>query len=106
MTAPKDASDIEANSRNGRARRRKDQQDALRDYLRERGKLEYVFDNIERMEGEGADMKAMELNALKTANDQRIRLLDKYLPSLKAEEITTIDKDGLPTAVMVTIKRD
>lgn len=97
-----------ADNKRPAARRRQERQDALRDYLSERGKLEYVFDNIEKMEKqkEGEELSSHMLNSIRTANDQRIRLLDKYLPTLKAEELSTLDEDGLPTAVMVTIKRD
>ena len=64
----------------------------LRVYLSERGKLSYILDNIEKIEKLDAfdDSFAKELAKLKTANEQRIRLLAKYLPDLK--------DDGLPDA--------
>jgi hypothetical protein len=81
-------------SRNTATRRRQARREELNEYLSERGKLSYVFDNIEKMEKEGGTIDPQELNALKTANDQRIRLLGKYIPDLKAMEFTT-GEDGV-----------
>lgn len=80
---------------------REEKQETLREYLSERGKLEYVFDNIEEIEkievrpkeGDGEiDYKEyqaanLRLQSLKTATDMRIRLLNKYLPDLKSVDI-------------------
>jgi len=59
--------------------------DELRLYLSERGKLSHVFDNIEKIEGldPSNESFAKDLSKLKTANEQRIRLLAKYLPDMK-----------------------
>ena len=67
---------------------RKIRQDALREQLAEQGHVQQVIVNIEKIEQHGATMEAQELNALKIANDQRLRLVNKYLPDLKATEIT------------------
>ena len=69
-------------------------QDELRAYLAERGRLDYVFDNIEKIEGldvSSADFQK-ELLKLKTANEQRIRLLNKYLPDAREDiqEVTDL----------------
>jgi len=59
----------------------------MRAYLAERGRVDYVLDNIEKMEQ--LDVKSegfnKELLKLKTANEQRIRLLNKYLPDARDE---------------------
>lgn len=67
---------------NARKQARKEE---LRVYLSERGKLSYILDNIEKMEGldVSSDDFQKELLKLKTANEQRIRLLNKYLPDLR-----------------------
>ena len=76
-------------SRNKAAKNRAVRQDALREYLSNRGKVDYVFDNIEKIErGEG------DLQALKTASELRLRLINKYLPDTKhieADIDATID---------------
>jgi len=57
----------------------------LRAYLSERGKVDYVFDNIEKIEelDTRSELFQKEILKLKTANEQRIRLLAKYLPDVK-----------------------
>ncbi len=75
-------------SRNHATRRRQERQEQLRDYLSERARLEYVLDNIEKMEKEGAHLETQELNALKYATDNRVKLLAKYLPDLRSMELT------------------
>lgn len=57
----------------------------LRTYLSERGKLDHVLDNIEKIEQLdcSSDIFQKEILKLKTANEQRIRLLAKYLPDVK-----------------------
>ena len=65
-------------SRNKAAKNRAVRQEALREYLSNRGKVDYVFDNIEKIErGEG------DLHALKAASELRLRLINKYLPDTK-----------------------
>lgn len=77
-----------SDNRSHARRRRAERQDVMREYLAERGKLDYVLDNLEKIERQGAEMLPQELQALKIANEQRIRLLNKYLPDLKAMEIS------------------
>jgi uncharacterized protein YnzC (UPF0291/DUF896 family) len=69
-------------------RRRAERQETMREYLSQRGKLDYVLDNLEKIETQGANMTPQELNALRIANDQRIKLMNKYLPDLKSMEIS------------------
>lgn len=64
-------------------------QQALREQLAEQCRLQHIIDNIIKMEKlESGDNALFELNKLKTANEQRLRLLNKYLPDLKSTEIT------------------
>ena len=75
-------------------------QDELRAYLAERGRLEYVFDNIEEIEQldpESNQHFDKRLQQLKIANEQRIRLLNKYLPDMKEEQSEIAD---LPPVVI------
>jgi len=75
-------------------------QDELRAYLAERGRLEYVFDNIEEIEQldpESEQYFDKRLQQLKIANEQRIRLLNKYLPDMKEEQSEITD---LPPVVI------
>ena len=70
------------------AKNRKIRQEALREYLAERGSVQYLFDLIEKIEKLQPEHSRDELPALKAAVDARIKLLDKYMPSLKAMELT------------------
>ena len=69
------------------ARNRKVRQEALRDQLSNKGLVQKVLDNINKMEEQGAAMEGQELNALKAANDARLKLINKYLPDLKTMEL-------------------
>lgn len=75
-------------------------QEELREYLSNRGKLDYIIDNVEKLEDLKNPLDAGEVARIKAATDTRVKLLDKYLPSLKATELTGADgKDLLPTLI-------
>jgi len=67
---------------------RKIRQDALRDQLETKGLLQKVIDTVEEIADLGKTMDQHELNRLKTANEQRLKMVNKYLPDLKAVEIS------------------
>jgi hypothetical protein len=74
--------------------RKQQRKEELRTYLSNRGKVDYVLDNIEKIEGldcSSVDFQK-ELAKLKTANEQRIRLLNKYLPDAREDiaEVTDL----------------
>lgn len=81
---------------------RQNRQENLREQLSQQKHVEQVIKNIKEIEetafddkgddGE-IDYKAMQakqyrIQALKTANEQRLKLVNKYLPDLKNTEIT------------------
>ena len=70
------------------AQNRKIRQDNLREWLSEKCTLQHLVENITKIETQGGTMDAQELNAIKIANDQRIKLINKYLPDLKSTELT------------------
>lgn len=57
-------------------------------FLQERGKLQYVFDIIKKLEDETVELDALQIQRLRAAMDTRVRLLGKYLPDMKAIEMT------------------
>ena len=59
----------------------------LRRYLAERGKLSYVFDNIEKLEDLGVELDSISVSRLSTAINSRLSLLKKYMPDEKSVEI-------------------
>lgn len=68
-------------------RQRHERQEALREYLSERGKVNYIFDNIEKLEEQYMDLEASQIQALAKATEIRMKLVDKYLPSEKYLEL-------------------
>ena len=75
-------------------------QEELRVFLAEKNTVEQIIDNIEQIEKLNPTQNenfVKELNKYKTANEQRIRLLNKYLPDLK-EDIT--DHADIPPIVI------
>lgn len=75
-------------------------QDELRAYIGERNRLEHLIDNIEKIEQlnpEEDQYFDKRLQQLKVANEQRIRLLNKYLPDMKEEQSQITD---LPPVVI------
>ena len=88
---------------NNPAKQRAMRQEQLRTYLSEKCRLEHVIDNIIKIEQQGSSMETNELNALKYATEARIKLLGKYLPDLKATEMT--GEGGADLIVSVIKKR-
>ena len=70
------------------ARNRKVRQEALRDQLAEQCRVQHILDNIDKIEDLTNDLESGDIFRLKTANEQRIKLLAKYLPDLKTMELT------------------
>lgn len=72
------------------AKNRKIRQDTLREYMQERGSAQYLFDVLEKIEQLDPDSPTFsnDLAKLRTVVDLRFKLLGKYLPDLKSQEIT------------------
>ena len=61
-------------------------QKALREQLSAQGHVQHIADNIKKIEELAYSKSApFDLTKLKVANDQRFRLLNKYLPDLKPD---------------------
>jgi len=60
------------------------------------------MENIKLIEGLDPDSRTFinDLAKLKTANDQRIKLINKYLPDLKSVDIQSEDAQGLTIEVL------
>lgn len=63
--------------------------ETLREYIQERGSIQYLFDLIEKIEQLDPDSSTFsnELNKYKAALDARIKMTGKYMPDLKSQEI-------------------
>lgn len=65
-------------------------QEALREWLSEKCTAQHFVDNLEKIEGLDPESESFsnELAKYKTANEQRLKVMGKYLPDLKNTEIT------------------
>ena len=63
----------------------------LKRYLSERGKLSYIFDNLEKLEDQTIEMDSVTVARINSANSTRLALLKKYLPDEKSVEIKNAD---------------
>lgn len=74
-------------------------QDELRVFISERNSVKQIIDNIEEIEKlDVSDSNfAKSLQKYKVANEQRLRLLTKYLPDMKEEHAEITD---LPPVVI------
>jgi len=69
------------------SKRRNIDREELKRYLAERGKLSYIFDNLEKLEDETLELDATMVSRLNSANSTRLALLKKYLPDEKSVEL-------------------
>jgi len=81
-------------------------QESLREWLSEKCTAQHLVDNIEKIEklDPSDEHFANTLNKLKAANDQRLRVMGKYLPDLKSQEIT--GEDGAPLFPSITVTHE
>jgi hypothetical protein len=72
---------------------KKGYQEELREKLASQGHLDRAVDIVGRMDAEGLEIANIQV--LEKAFNARMRLVDKYLPSIKAVDLNaTVDLDG------------
>ena len=69
-------------------KQRKYRQEALRDLLSTQGHLQHVVDIAEKFRDTAISLDPQEMQGLKLAADIHLKLINKYLPDLKATEVT------------------
>lgn len=64
-------------------------QDALRQWLSEKCTAQHLVNNIHKIEELDPESETFtnELSKLKTANEQRLKVMNKYIPDLKQAEV-------------------
>ena len=75
---------------------RKIRQDALREQLSQGKHVEHVIDIANNLSNVEEKLEATEVVRLKAAADIKLKLINKYLPDLKAVEITHEDDEDAP----------
>jgi len=73
-----------------KTRNRLARQETLREYMQQRGSVQYLFDIVEKIEklDPESDTFTQDLAKYSKVVDVRHKMLGKYLPELKATEIT------------------
>lgn len=74
---------------------RRIRKEALREQLAAGGHLQHVIDIAEKLSNEAVELDAIMVQRMKSAADIKLRLVSKYLPDLKAIEITGEDGDAI-----------
>ena len=84
---------------------RKVRQEALRDQLAEQCRIQHVIDNIKKIEDLDPSSNTFQNEILKykTSNEQRLKLVNKYLPDLRNTEITGDGGEGLEVIHIVRL---
>lgn len=63
-------------------------QEALREQLSNQKHVEHVIELIKKVQDFGTDLDALQIQRVKIAIDARMKLVGKYLPDLKAMELS------------------
>ena len=86
-----------ASKANTAAKRREINREELKRYLSERGKLSYIFDNLDKLEDETLELNNVMVSRLTSATSTRLALLKKYLPDEKSVELKNADGETFKT---------
>jgi hypothetical protein len=62
-------------------------QEALREQLAAQGHLQHVFDLQKKLEDLDTDLDSTQVQRIRASLDSKIKLMDKYLPTLKQQDI-------------------
>ena len=76
--------------------------EALREQLSAQGHVQHVIDISNKLSSGYLELESANVAALKAAADIKLKLINKYLPDLKAVEMTGADgKDLIPEAIKI-----
>ena len=74
-------------------------QEALRDQLSQQGHEQYISEIISNLSDPEMEYDSLWVQRLKSAADLRLKLMAKYIPDLKSQELTGPDGGDLVIAV-------
>lgn len=83
-------------------RNRRIRQEALREQLSQGKHVEHVIEIANKIANETLELDALMVQRLKAAAEIKCKLIGKYLPDLKAVEVT--GEDGEPVNMVQTIR--
>jgi len=75
------------------AQNKKIRQEALREQLSSQKHVEHVIDIAKKLSDPNNEMESTDIQRYKAAADIKLKLINKYLPDLKAVELST-DEDN------------
>jgi len=75
-------------------RHKHERQESLRELLSKQGHLQQVLVSVEKLENLSEEMESVDIQRLKIAIETRMKLLNKYLPDLKAVEMEISGPEG------------
>ena len=83
-------------------RNKKLRQDAKREALEAGGHIQHVLDLANKLEDLSKDMDSLQVQRLRVVIDTKLKLINKYMPDLKSQEIQTevTFNDGTDTAAI------
>lgn len=87
----------EPDKRNLATRRRQAHREEVLEKLRNAGLVQQVIATAEKLADESVELDSNMVARLKAANDARLKLMSKYLPDVRAVEMT--GEDGGPVEV-------
>lgn len=71
-------------------------QEATREHLKNLGLVQHVIDIANKLGEPAEDISSTQVSAMKASADIRLKLIDKYLPSLQSIESTIEDNRSKP----------
>lgn len=77
-------------------------QAALREQLENKGLVQKVLEDADKIAELDRELEPNEVNRLKVASELRMKLINKYLPDLKSTELTGDPDSPIQTATSVT----
>lgn len=92
-----------ADARNTATRQRQMRQEAQREHLRSKGLEQHVLECATKLHNEYRELEASQIQALKASADLRLKLMNKYLPDLKAVEHSVDQDDTVLSAILKEI---
>ena len=78
---------------------RRIRQEALREQLAAKGLIQHVLEISDKLADLDEELDSNQVNRLKSSADIKAKLINKYLPDLKAMELT--GEDGGPLKVVI-----
>lgn len=79
------------------AKNKKVRQEALREQLSNGGHVQHVIDIAKKLNEQHLELESSQIQALRASADIKLKLIGKYLPDLKAMELTGEDGGAIKT---------